>query len=173
MGSPLIVRLLLDGQTEFADIVEKLVGSTPSPVAGLNDPAWVVAHTAFFHDCWLNGDAQGRPREEWDRWLLEWADRQRNARPTPVKTDFDAARAAVARIVPRTTDFLSSLTDENLDRVPPYEEGAWPPGTTVGYLVARAVAHLFAHVSELNVLATAGGLPDAGLPGPLALTRMS
>jgi hypothetical protein len=169
MRSPLIVSLLLDGQTALAGIADAVSDSAPK--SPLNAPGWVVAHAAFFHDCWINGDAQGRPKDKWDSWLVAWADRQRESRPAPQATDLTEARAALHRIIPAATEFLSSLQDDDLDRVPPYEEGAWPPGTTVGYLVARATAHLFAHASELNVIATAAGLPDAGLPGPLAATR--
>lgn len=171
MGSPLVVRLLLDAQTEFAKVVDGVPDTTPpSP---LNAPGWVVAHATFFHDCWVNGDAQGKPKDEWDSWLVDWADRQRDSRADALVTDLGKARAALHRILPVATEFLSSLSENDLERVPPYEEGAWPAGTTVGYLVARATAHLFAHASELNVIATAAGVPDAGLPGPLSATRGS
>ena len=171
MGSPLIVRLLLDAQTEFVKLADALPDVT-SPLP-LNEPGWVVAHGAFFHDCWINGDAQGEPKNEWDSWLVAWADRQRDSQPEPLETELTEARAALHRIVPAATEFLTGLTEGDLDAVPPYEEGAWPAGTTVGYLVARATAHLFAHASELNVIATAAGLPDAGLPGRLAATAGS
>jgi hypothetical protein len=171
MGTPLIVRLLLDAQTEFAKVVDAVPDTTPpSP---LNSPGWVVAHATFIHDCWINGDAQGKPKDDWDSWLVDWADRQRASRPDPIATDLADAQAALHRILPAATAFLSALTDGDLETVPPYEEGAWPAGTTVGYLVARAIAHLFAHASELNVISTAAGRPDAGLPGPLAATRGS
>jgi hypothetical protein len=170
--SPLIVRLLIDAQAEFVRIADSIPSAGPrGPVPELNDPAWVIAHTAFFHDCWVNGDAQGKPRDEWDDWLVQWADRQRDNRPEPVATPLPDARAALHRITPTATAFLSSLNDATLDEVPPYEAGAWPPGTTVGYLVARSIAHVFAHASELNVIATSLGVPDAGLPGSLAATR--
>jgi hypothetical protein len=168
---PLIVRLLLDGQDAFTQLVERVPDASRTPAQGLNDPAWVIAHASFFHDCWLNGDARGLAREHWDPWLVAWADTQRAARPEVITPRFDDARDAWHRIVPRATAFLSGLGEEDLDVVPPYEAGAWPDGTNVGYLVARAVGHLFAHASELNVIATSSGLPDAGLPGPMGHTR--
>lgn len=168
---PLIVRLLLDGQDEFSQLVERVHDAGRGPARGLNDPAWVIAHASFFHDCWLNGDARGLAREHWDPWLVAWADSQRAARPEVIPPRFEEARDAWHRIVPSATTFLSGLREEDLDVVPPYEEGAWPDGTTIGYLVARAVGHLFAHASELNVIATSRGLPDAGLPGPMVNTR--
>lgn len=168
---PLVVGLLLDAQSAFGQIAGAL-SEDHSPIEALNHPGWVIAHTAFFHDCWMNGDAQGRPKGEWDAWLLDWAERQREAgRTVPIPTALDEALSAWRRILPPATEFLSGLTSASLDEVPSYEEGAWAPGTTVGYLVARAIAHLFSHAAELNVIATAQGLPDAGLPGRLSATR--
>ena len=166
-----MARLLIDAQGEFGRIAEALPDDA-SPVVALNAPGWVVAHAAFFHDCWMNGDAQGRPKSEWDPWLLDWAQRQREAGAlSPIPTPLDDALTAWHRILPGATGFLRGLTDAALGQVPAYEEGAWAPGTTVGYLVARAVAHLFAHAAELNVIATAQGAADAGLPGRLSATR--
>ena len=63
MRNPLIVRLLLDAQDAFGELVDRVDGLDRPHTEGLNDAAWVVAHTSFFHDCWLNGDAQGLPKE--------------------------------------------------------------------------------------------------------------
>jgi len=174
-GIPILAGLALDAQDIFVAIADSIPQEESAPaglVVGLNQPGWVIAHAAFFHDCWLNGDAQGRPREHWDPWLLEWAQRERGSQE-PMATELDDARNALRRIVPGATAFLTGLTEGDLLRVPGYEEGAWTPGTTVGYLVARSVAHLFAHASELNVIATALGRPDAGLPGRLTATRLA
>jgi hypothetical protein len=43
---------------------------------------------------------------------------------------------------------------------------AWE-GTPKGYMVARAVAHIYTHAGELSVLASLMGAGDIGLPGPL------
>lgn len=89
----------------------------------------------------------------------------------PIDAPFDEARAALDRVVERAGGFIRSLTDASLDEVPAFEPDAWPDDTTVAYLVARDVAHLFAHASELNVIATSSGASDIGLPGPLSHTR--
>ena len=38
---------------------------------------------------------------------------------------------------------------------------------TAGDLLARSVAHLFAHAGELSAIASLVGAPDLGLPGRL------
>ena len=120
MSPPLIARLLIDAQTAFGQVVDALADEH-SPIEALNDPGWVIAHTAFFHDCWVNGDAQGRPKSEWDPWLVNWADRQRDAgRTNPLPTALDDARTAWRRILPAATDFLTGLTDTALGEVPSY-----------------------------------------------------
>lgn len=74
-------------------------------------------------------------------------------------------------MIQAATPFVSALSDEDLLHVPtPITENGWPAGMSVGYLIARAVAHLFAHASELNVVVTTSGAPDLGLPGRLAHT---
>jgi hypothetical protein len=173
MALPLIARLLLDAQSELARAADAVPeASRDAARDGLNAPGWVIAHAAFFHDVWLNVDAQGRESEACDGWLLAWFRRQRESGAVPAEAPFADARLALGRVIERTTPLLASLSDEALERVPPrIEENGWPAGTTVGYLAARSVAHLFAHAAELNVLATASGAPDIGLPGRLAHTR--
>lgn len=166
---PLIARLLLDAGAELAraaDAVPPANRDTAS--AGLNAPGWIVAHAAFFLDVWLSVDAQSREIDACDPWLLDWFRRQQ-ASESPVDTRFDDARAALERAIERTTPLIENLTEDGLSAVPPrIVESGWPEGTTAGYLVARSVAHLFAHASELNVVATTSGARDIGLPGRLA-----
>jgi hypothetical protein len=172
VAAPLIARLLLDAQSEFlraADAVPIDVRDRAN--AGLNAPGWVVAHAGFFHDVWINVDGQGKSVDECEPWLRAWIRRQDASRGVPIDADFADARSALDRAVDRTTPFLTSLTDTDLDEVPAFEEGAWGPGTTLGYLIARDIAHLFAHASELIVIATAAGGTDIGLPGRLQHTR--
>jgi hypothetical protein len=173
MQPPLIVRLLLDAEIEFV----RAAGAVPQErrevsQPGLNAAGWVIAHAGFFHDVWISADGQGRPpREACDPWLRDWFRRQQAAGKAPIDAPFADARAGLGRVLERTTPYLRSLTDQSLEVVPAYEEGAWPAGTTAGYLVARAVAHLFAHASELNVISTSAGGTDIGLPGRLSQTR--
>jgi hypothetical protein len=171
MAAPLIVRLLLDAQSEFlraADAVPHAARNTGA--GGLNAAGWVVAHAGFFHDVWINVDGQGKPVDDCEPWLRTWTRKQHNSGHDPIDADFDEARAAVGRVVDRATPFLNALTDESLDEVPAYGEGAWPPGTTLGYLVARDIAHLYAHASELNIIATHAGGNDIGMPGRMSNT---
>jgi len=170
---PLIARLLLDAQASFLAIADAMPAEArdDAPAAGLNTPGWIVAHAGFIHDVWMNVDAQGLTGDACEPWLRAWFRRQREAGATPIDAPFEDARAALDRVVPKATAFIESLTDASLGSVPDFEEGAWPAGTTVGYLVARDIAHLFAHASELNVIVTLAGGPDAGLPGRMTATR--
>jgi hypothetical protein len=172
MSSQLIARLLLDAQSEFARAADAVPeASRDSARDGLNAPGWVVAHAAFFHDVWLNVDAQGRDIEACDDWLLAWFRRQEESGDVAVHAPFDEARLAFDRVLARTTPVIEALSDDALETIPErIVESGWPPGTTVGYLVARSVAHLFAHAAELNVAATAAGASDIGLPGSLVHT---
>ena len=172
MAAPLIVRLLLDAQSEFLRAADAIpVDAGDARRDGLNAPGWVLAHAGFFHDVWINVDAQGKTPDDCEPWLRAWFKRQQSAGFTdPIDAPFAEARHALDVVVERVTAYLSSLTDAALDEVPPYEEGAWPPGTKRGYFVARDIAHLFAHASELNLIATAAGGTDIGLPGNMRHT---
>lgn len=172
METPLIVRLLLDAQSEFVCAADAVPAEARDVRNGkLNAPGWVVAHAGFFHDVWMNADARGTPPPDaCDPWLRAWFGRQRGAARGPIATPFDEARAALDRAVAKADPFVRLLDDSALDVVPAYEDGAWPPGTTVGYFVARDIAHLFAHASELNVITTSAGGTDAGLPGRMPNT---
>jgi hypothetical protein len=172
VAAPLIARLLLDAQHEFVRAADAVPTKARNErLAGLNAPGWVVAHAGFFHDVWINVDGQGKSVDDCEPWLRAWIRRQDAAGfNNPIDADFEEARAAVDRVVERTTPFIEALTDASLEEVPAYEEGAWRPGTTLGYLVARDIAHLFAHASELNIIATASGGSDIGLPGNMQNT---
>jgi hypothetical protein len=171
MAGPLIARLLLDAQSEFMRAADAVPEAARNERAGhLNAAGWVVAHAGFFHDVWINVDGQGRTVEECETVLRAWVRRQDASRGVPIDTDFDEVREAVRRVVDRATPFIASLTDEALAAVPDYEEGAWKPGTTLGYLVGRDIAHLFVHASELVAIATAVGGTDIGLPGTMSHT---
>lgn len=172
MKPPLIVRLLLDAQSEFLRAADAVPAEARDVRIGtLNAPGWVIAHAGVVHDAWMNGDARGiAPGDACDPLLAAWFRRQREAGREPIDTPYDEARAALDRVVAKADPFIRSLDDAALDVVPDYEAGAWPPGTTVGYLAARAIAHLFAHASELNVMTVSAGGPDAGLPGSMPNT---
>jgi hypothetical protein len=162
---PLIARLLLDAQSEFmrtADAVPPDGRTAARP--GLNAPAWVIAHAGFFHDCWMNGDAQGRGGDALEPWLRSWFQTQRAAGASPIETSFDEARAALDSPFQRATTFVTSLDEPALVSEVGIDAG-FAPGTTVGCLVARDIAHLWAHASELNLIAVASGAADRGLPG--------
>ena len=172
MPPPLIVRLLLDAQDEFLRAADAVpVDARDHATGGLNAPGWVVAHAGFFHDVWINVDGQGKTTDECEPWLRAWIRKQDTQRGIPLETDFAQARAAVDVVVEHSTPFLQSLTEADIDTVPAFEEGAFAPDTTLGYLLARDIAHLFAHASELIVIATAAGGTDIGLPGAMPHTK--
>lgn len=174
---PLIVRLLLDAQSELMRAADAVpVDSRDASGGGLNTPGWIVAHAAEQHDAWLNVDAQGRRDEDGDAWSLAWRERQRESGHVRIEAPFEEARAALDRVFAHSTAFVDALTDADLEVVPEgLEQNGWPAGIangiTVGYLVARSAAHLFVHAAELNLAATASGTPDMGLPGRLEHTR--
>lgn len=137
--------------------------------AGLNSASWVIAHAAYFHDIWINAVAQGRSAEEaCDPWLLEWI--QHEYPENQHEANFDEARAALHRVVESVSPFVQTLTDDVLNVVPEYSDEDGPTNVTVGYLVARDLAHLFSHAAELNVIATSAGAADLGLPGDMPNT---
>ena len=172
MAGPLIVRLLLDAQDEFLRAADAVpVDARDHSTGGLNTPGWVIAHAGFFHDVWINVDGQGKTTDDCEPWLRVWIRRQDTQRGAPIDAEFSEARSAVDRVVERATPFLQSLSDADIDGVPDFEEGAFAPGTTLGWLVARDIAHLFAHASELIVIATATGGTDIGLPGAMKHTK--
>ena len=130
-----------------------------------------MAHAASCLDTWLNVYAQGHDSEACDAWLLSWPRRQQAAGDEATETPFAEARSALDRVIQRSTPFINALSEEDLRHLPkPITENGWSAGMSVGYLIARAVAHLFAHASELNGVVTASGAPDLGLPGWLAHT---
>lgn len=139
---PLLVRLLLDAQGEFARVVDALsvpaaVGAIPRVRSGIETIASVVAHE----------DAA-------------WCGAERS--PTKVSSfvTFDEARAAYARTTESAQPYLEGLRAADLAR---------PVGTsTLGAAVARSVGLLFAKAGELNALASLFGAADLGLPGALA-----
>lgn len=172
MHPPLAVRLLLDAESEIVRAADATPRETRDARGhGLNAPGWTVAHAAFFLDVWLSVDAQGRELGTCDPWLLDWFRRQQAAGAAAIETSFAEARRALGRAIDRTNPLVANLTDAALEEIPArIAENGWPEGTTVGYLVARSIAHLFAHASELNVACVAAGGPDMGLPGRLAHT---
>lgn len=171
--APILVRLLLDAQSEFGRVADALGADAPAPALAVwNSPGWIVAHTSFYFDAWINVDAQGQDIERCDPWLLAWMRRQRDSPDgRPVEACFDDALGAFTRVTEHSVSFLLGLTDLNLAaEIPAPQVAGWPAGASVGYLVARASAHLFAHAAELNVIATAAGHADLGLPGRLSRT---
>lgn len=166
--TPLIGLLLLDAQEEIVRASYSVPGGARTgQVSGLNSASWVIAHAAYFHDIWINAVAQGRSaREGCDPWLLKWVEHQDGKD----EASFDEARAALHRVVDRGSTFIRTLTDDALNVVPAYSDEDGPVKVTVGYLVARDIAHLFSHAAELNVIATSAGAGDMGLPGEMPNT---
>lgn len=154
--APLIVRLLLDAQHEFARAVEALPAPaafgavtrvhpgavTIAEVANHEDRAWRVAAQRLSPDPWAGASIVQRE-------------------PSLVPS-FDKARAAVVRAFAGGAPYLEALRGDDLAR---------PLGdSTVGAEVTRSAALLFARAGELNALASLFGASDLGLPGMLART---
>lgn len=167
----LLARLLRDALDEF----ERAAAHVPAPGRGgalgpLSTSGWIVGHVAAIQDRWLTfAGADGTP----DEWCNTWADRQRTEVPygqlvTPIEDALDAFR----RVRKRAFRFLDHLDPARL-RVPANLAGTeWAnSGATVGYQVARSVAHAFVHAGDLTVIASLAGAGDLGLPGALSRTH--
>ena len=134
----------------------------------MNSASWVIAHAAYFHDVWINAVCQSRSAAEaCDPWLLSWIEHHEKEKQ---EKGFDEARSALHRVVERGSTFVRTLTEDALRVVPNFSDEDGPVRVTVGYLVARDLAHLFSHAAELNVIATAAGAVDMGLPGEMPNT---
>ena len=168
MAAPLISRLLIDAQTEFARAIEHVPGPARGRAIGrLNTAAWVIAHTTEFLDYWINVDSGGGDR---DPWQAEWGEGQEVLpEGDALPTSYEEAVEAFARVAERATAYLERWGEADLREVVHEFDGSGWEGTTKGYLVARAVAHLFAHAGELSVIASLvlSEDRDLGLPGRL------
>lgn len=160
----LLVRLVLDGQAEFRRVAAAIPpGDTP---AGQNDPAWVVAHTAFIHDVWITQIVgQREPTPAARAWASSAPGGATPGTVPPPPASMAEALGLLDAVCARTTAVLQGLDEAALRRVcavpPPFEPVA------AGYLVARAPAHLFTHAGELSLILTARGGAEPGLPGAL------
>lgn len=168
MAAPLISRLLIDAQTEFARAIEHVPGpGRERPIGRLNSAGWVIAHTSEFLDYWINVDSAGGDR---DPWQAEWSEAQ-GALPEgdALPTAYGEAKEAFAHVAERSIGHLEAWDEAELAEVAREFDGSGWEGTTKGYLVARAAAHLFAHAGELSVIASLvlWDDRDLGLPGRL------
>ena len=169
---PLIARLLLDAQNDFLNVADPIPADPPRErLPGLNHPAWVIAHTANGYDGAVNAYAQGKTRDSFDPWHLEWSARQSDAGREPVETSLEDARAALHRVFRLGGDFVRTVTEDDLTLMRVRDSGGRQEEVTVAYLLAHAVAHLYTHASELNVIGVSMGLAEHGFPGKLRNTR--
>ena len=159
---PLAARFLLDAQDEFLRAIDHIPApGRGGPLGRLNAAGWVIAHAAWSHDYFVNVLAAGR---EPDAWAARWATAQREATLAhPLATPYAEAREAYLVITARTTEVAESLDASTFARE---IETRYGP-STVGYVICRAPAHLFAHAGELAVIGALVTAPDLDLPGAL------
>lgn len=160
--APLAVRFLLDAQDEFLRAIDHLPApGRGGPLGRLNSAGWVIAHAAWSHDYFVNVLAGGR---EPDAWAAQWAAAQREATLAhPLPTPYAEARQAYVAIAARATEVVDTLDAPAFLREVQTRYGP----STVGYVVCRAPAHLFAHAGELAVLGALVTAPELDLPGAL------
>ena len=161
--------LLIDALDEF----ERAIAAIPPPgqhrrIGRLNAPGWTVAHIASSFDAWLNVFVQRLPVDPWAEDIFQ---RQRALPPgSAVDAALDEAHACFTRVAARARPYLESA-DAAVLAIP----AAVPPspwrGAQASYLVARSIAHLFAHAGDLTVAGALVGAGDLGLPGALAAAR--
>lgn len=160
-----LALLAIDALTEFERVVDAIPApGRGGPIGRLNPGWWTVLHVTFQAD-FLQSFATGGER---DPWVVEHAGAKE-------RLPFDDVRAALARTRERLVEFYSTATDEDLKRVPVPEPVEGLPAVVVGEelreLVARMIAHAFAHAGELSALASLMGAPDLGLPGRMRATH--
>ncbi len=151
----------LDALDELARVADAMPGeSRDAPVPGLNAAGWTLAHVADQQDQYWNVSGQGLDP---DAWLAE----QRATYGAPAsRPPFAEARAALSRVDKRCRGYLESVRRPDFDQVL-RRSRARPVDQTLGDLLARSVAHIFAHAGELATIASMHGAPDLGLPGAL------
>jgi hypothetical protein len=170
MAAPLISRLLIDAQTEFARAIAHVPGPARGRAIGrLNTGAWVIAHATDFLDYWINVDSAGGER---DPWQAEWGEAQEGLpEGDSLPTSYNEATEAFGRVAERATVLLEAWDEAALGEVVREFDGSDWEGKTKGYLVARATAHLFAHAGEMSVIASLVLSEDRDLELPGALER--
>ena len=152
---PLLVKMQLDALDELARVADLMPqGARDGVVPGLNVAGWTLAHLAAQQDRYWNVAAQSLDS---DAWLVGWRAADGAAAASPPFTD---ARDALARVDERCRSYLESVQRPDFDT-------AVSGGRTLGDLLARSVAHIFAHAGELAAIASLWGAPDMGLPGAL------
>lgn len=168
---PLIAALLLDARDEFQRILQQIPPSGRNAATGpLNKPAWTIAHCISALDAWFTDIAQGRP-EDVEPFVQDFRPRQAEAGSTPLEISLDEVIHVAHRVFDRVSAYLETADATELERQ------VFMPGRfddmhlTVGWLVGRSVAHLFAHAGDLSVIASLHGAEDAGLPGALRNSR--
>ncbi|MDA0270593.1 MAG: DinB family protein [Chloroflexi bacterium] len=169
--TPILFRLLLDALDEF----EHAINHIPAPGRGgplgpLNMSGWVVGHVAQVQDRWLTfASATGAENP----WCAEWIRRQRGEVPYgTLVTHLDEATEAFRQVRARAQAFLDGLDPAVLVQPANLAGTHWAAsGATVGYQLARSVAHAYVHAGELTVIASLAGAGDLGLPGDLSRTH--
>lgn len=159
-GPPLLARLALDALEEF----ERAADEVPPPGRGgpigrLSQPGWVIGHVASTVDAWVNGWCAGG---EHDAWSSDWFQRH-VVEGAPATAPYLETREAFERIATKARTYLEQLEAPMLARRltgPPEDRSSH----TVEVLLARTVAHLFAHAGELSVTCSLLRRPDLGLP---------
>jgi len=150
---PLPVRLLLDAEDALLTTAEAIPApGRNGPIGRLSAPGGVMTHLAAIHSNWLT----------WYLGGVEEAKARAFPDGTPYATGIERFRAAAAQARPH----LEALDAEAL-RQPLQRSTYWGEGATNGYIVRRAIAHLYAHAGDLTVQGSLVGMPDQSLPGPL------
>ncbi len=167
MTPPAVVGALLDAFTDLGRVLagmseeEALAGEAGSTYA------WTVAHLANQVDSWINVRfAHNTPHP------LVSADRYRFGGDGRAESWAELRDAAVA-VRTAATDFLTSMTEADLDRAIPYP-GSLPElkdrQVSLRYTLIRVLTHHYFHIGELASKRSAAGHSVGDYPGPLLRT---
>jgi hypothetical protein len=163
MTTPTLVRLLQDAEGELVRAADSVPDSLRD-ATGFDSAAYVLAHATETHGGWILGSVGGEDEDPWCERVWRLIDQGK------FDESYADARAALGRVLERTTQLYSTLTDADLERPGQLPEDHRWHGAKNEYFVGRAIGHFFAHAADLNGMAIRAGTKDIGLPGRLRHT---
>lgn len=142
-----LVELLYQSWSDLDRALEGLTDSEATTrVHGGSAIAWTVGHVSQMADSWINGRFQRLPASP----VLSRSEFRTGA--SGDWSDWPAIRSAVDEIRANARRFLSSITEQDLDQVVPYDGSITDlraSGLRLGYAIMRIAAHHWIHSGEI------------------------
>lgn len=141
-----LVALLFDAWDDLDRATAGLSASEATRVDRGSSVAWTVAHLANQLDSWTNVRFAGHEPQP-----LIGETRFRVGGPGRAD-DWPAIEKAAGEVRDRARAFLEGVSDEDVERVIPYD-GSFKPlhktGITLRYALHRTIAHHYFHIGEI------------------------